>query len=59
MAGKENRKRIAYIDLAKGMGIILVVWGHANGPLTQYINQFHMPFFSLFRDYYILIRVKK
>lgn len=33
------------IDIAKGIGIILVVWAHAYGPLLHYITQFHMPFF--------------
>ena len=33
------------IDIAKGIGIILVVWAHAKGPYSSYINQFHMPFF--------------
>jgi len=33
------------ISIAKGIGIILVVWAHACGPLSNYINQFHMPFF--------------
>lgn len=38
-----ERKR--YLDLAKGIGIILVVWAHANGPGSSFIYQFHMPFF--------------
>lgn len=33
------------IDIAKGIGIILVVWAHAQGPYTELITQFHMPFF--------------
>lgn len=33
------------LDIAKGIGIILVVWAHALGPFTHYIGQFHMPFF--------------
>ncbi len=33
------------IDIAKGIGIILVVWAHAHGPATNFITQFHMPFF--------------
>ncbi|MCQ2482201.1 MAG: acyltransferase family protein [Clostridia bacterium] len=38
-------KRDVGVDIAKGIGIILVVWAHAVGPLTSYIDQFHMPFF--------------
>lgn len=43
-----NRKnRIEYLDVAKGIGIILVVWAHAGGPFHDPINLFHMPFFFL------------
>lgn len=41
----EQRK--SYLDIAKGIGIIFVVWGHANGPFSSYIYQFHMPLFFL------------
>lgn len=43
----EKKHRIGYIDLAKGIGIVLVVWAHAKGPLQSYIYQFHMPFFFI------------
>lgn len=43
----EKKNRIGYLDLAKGIGIILVVWAHARGPLQSYIYQFHMPFFFI------------
>lgn len=35
------------IDIAKGIGIILVVWGHqfANCPILNWICLFHMPLF--------------
>lgn len=46
-----DRKRIPWIDCAKGVGIILVVWAHAGGPWSRYINQFHMPFFFLLSGY--------
>lgn len=41
-------KRYDYIDLAKGIGIFLVVLGHAtlkNDYVTSYIYSFHMPLF--------------
>lgn len=41
----KDTKRQRDIDIAKGIGIILVVWSHAKGPWSSYINQFHMPFF--------------
>lgn len=39
--------RVNYIDVAKGIGIILVVIGHCTigTPLFHFIYQFHMPFF--------------
>ena len=43
----EQKRRINYLDIAKGIGIILVVWAHARGPLQSYIYQFHMPFFFI------------
>lgn len=44
----KNEKRINYIDIAKGIGIILVVIGHCiNGHSIagRYISSFHMPLF--------------
>lgn len=42
---KDNR--IQYMDIAKGIVLILVVWHHAQGPFTECIRAFHMPFFFL------------
>ena len=43
--------RIDYLDIAKGTGIISVVWAHANGPFSSYIGLFHMPLFFLISGY--------
>jgi len=45
-------KRIAYIDVAKGIGILLVILGHnytkaAIPGMEKFIFSFHMPFFFL------------
>ena len=45
-------KRIAYLDVAKGIGILLVMLGHnyvkASVPfMEKFIFSFHMPFFFL------------
>lgn len=43
-------KRISYIDMAKGIGILLVVFGHSSFPtpeVNQWISSFHMPLFFL------------
>lgn len=46
MERKNNESnRQLELDIAKGLGIILVVWVHARGPFCSYIEQFHMPFF--------------
>lgn len=49
MSGKIiDRKRIDWIDIAKGIGIILVVWGHTakyGQDIRLFIYCFHMPLF--------------
>lgn len=42
-------RRFEYIDIAKGMGILLVVWGHIflTGVSHRVIYAFHMPLFFL------------
>ncbi len=42
-----NDKRIEWLDIAKGIGIFLVVYAHARAPYFSYIYNFHMPFFFL------------
>lgn len=41
------KDRITYIDIAKGIGIFFVIWGHIilNGPGYNFIYAFHMPLF--------------
>ena len=50
IAEGNQASRIDYLDVAKGIGIILVVWGHIV-PVTYgiglYIFSFHMPLFFL------------
>lgn len=46
----QSSERLEYIDLAKGIGIILVVIGHSvngHGLIGHYISSFHMPLFFL------------
>lgn len=40
-----NHTRYDFIDLLKGIGIFLVVWGHTMTPRSVYIYSFHMPLF--------------
>ena len=39
------KKRNENIDIIKGIGIILMVCGHADAPFTHFIYLFHMQFF--------------
>ena len=42
---KSNGKRIDWIDIFKGLAIILVVVGHSTGLFNAYIYQFHVAAF--------------
>src|SRR5512144_3032083 len=48
--GESMKKRLEYIDIAKGIGILLVVMGHNDFSLVspffyKFIYAFHMPLF--------------
>ena len=54
------KKRVTYFDLAKGIGIILVVLGHMeniSGELRTWISSFHMPLFFVISG--MLLALKK
>lgn len=65
----EQKKRITYLDMAKGVGIVLMVAGHLIGslqtidykpyfsPVYQFIASFHMPLFFIISG--ILLRITK
>ena len=61
---KNVKSRIDWIDVAKGFGIFLVVYGH-NFPVTEtYIYTFHMPLFFMMAGFFhpretSLSRIKK
>jgi fucose 4-O-acetylase-like acetyltransferase len=40
------------IDIAKGIGIILVVWGHTACPIRPYFYIFHIPLFFILSGYF-------
>ncbi len=50
---KRAGQRLAWLDAAKGLGIILVVIGHVwtRGPVRDAIYAFHMPLFFLLAGY--------
>ncbi|HEX7713937.1 MAG TPA: acyltransferase family protein [Bacillota bacterium] len=43
--------RFDFIDLLKGLGIFLVVWGHTMTPRSVFIYSFHMPLFFFISGY--------
>lgn len=47
-------KRDKSIDIAKGIGICLMIIGHMTGmiPIHKFIYQFHMPMFLIFSGYF-------
>ena len=63
------QKRITWLDMAKGVGIVLMVAGHLIGalqtidnkpyfsPVYQFIASFHMPLFFIISG--ILLRITK
>lgn len=54
-----KKERINYLDIAKGIGMILVVIGHVDyvdESIRQYITAFHMPLFFLISG--VLIRYR-
>ena len=56
----ENR-RLHYLDMAKGVGIILVVLGHStycNDQLLTIISSFHMPLFFIISGM-LLMQIKE
>ena len=51
-----SSKRIEWLDIAKGLGMIFVILGHAVGfgtPPHNIIFAFHMPLFSCCQDLFI------
>ena len=44
-------KRIKFLDVSKGLLIILMVIGHSGSPVTSYIYLFHMSAFVFISGY--------
>lgn len=45
MRAELTKQRDAVVDIAKGIGILLVVYGHLKNPFNPFIYAFHMPLF--------------
>lgn len=50
---KRSKKRLDWVDIAKGIAIILMVIGHEveNRSVYALIFSFHMPLFFIFADF--------
>ncbi len=52
----ERKKRLQYMDLAKGIGVCLVILGHMPSvvplPIRNWIYSFHMPLFFIISGYF-------
>jgi fucose 4-O-acetylase-like acetyltransferase len=51
IVGQPSGNRIEWIDIYKGIAIVLVVLGHTTGIFNQYIYQFHMAAFFIISGY--------
>lgn len=61
--GKTGKARVAYLDLAKMVAIVLVVWGHilyqmdtrsvVCGGMLEWIYSFHMPLFMMMSGMFV------
>lgn len=52
-----GKERLLYVDIAKGIGILLVVWGHIGNwgciaPLYRLISYFHVPIFFMLSGFF-------
>lgn len=50
-----QKKRNQIYDIARGIAIILVVWGHiipSNGKISNFVYLFHMPFFIVLSGFF-------
>jgi fucose 4-O-acetylase-like acetyltransferase len=47
------RHPLAYLDAAKALAIIAVVWGHIASPAGNFLFAWHMPFFFLVGGFFI------
>lgn len=57
----DRQTRLDYIDSAKGLGMILVVFGHlllSDSPLYTIIYSFHMPFFFMVSGFFAKPKTK-
>lgn len=57
-----NPNRIAYIDWAKGVGILLMVYGHTSGVpdvTRMWISAFHMPLFFIIGGFVCTLMINK
>ena len=52
-----NQGRLQHIDIAKGIAICLMVYGHTNSYGMSFIYSFHMPLFFILSGYLTKLNV--
>ena len=52
LTSSTSKSRNVTFDIAKGLGIILMVLAHAGGPFIKFIYLFHMPLFFILSGYF-------
>lgn len=48
-----GQKKINWVSILKGIGILAVVWGHIATPLTPFIFSWHIPLFVFISGFFI------
>lgn len=58
MAKMEDHQRLAYMDIAKGIGIICVIVGHMDNQfIQQIVFSFHMPLLFMISGFFCHLRL--
>ena len=58
MAKMEGHQRLAYMDIAKGIGIICVIAGHMDNQfIQQIVFSFHMPLFFMISGFFLSSKI--
>lgn len=57
LENQSQQVRVEWIDVAKGLGIILVILGHTHALFRPYIYSFHMPLVFYYQVFLRIIPV--
>ncbi len=51
-----QKKRLEYMDIAKGIGMLAIIIGHAGVLFEKYVFPFHVPLFFIISGYFINLK---